>query len=113
MPKSHSRKVTEIDPRSIVVHFSDAVRSAFGDLAAAIHFSEHFDGDIRNELQDWAKGKPRSIHSVLIAFPCIAEETSKHIRATDDKLAQKAWTEITRQMLKDGFTLTKYQSIEK
>jgi hypothetical protein len=113
MSKSHARRVADVDPDSILVRLSPEVRNAFGDLAAAIHFSEHFDADMRDEVKDWAVGKPRSIRSVLVAFPCIAEETSRHIRATGDKRAEDAWRAIGRQMLEKGFTLVKQHKISR
>lgn len=92
---------------SIKVSFSPAVRSAFADLAAAVHFSEHFDDGMRRELQEWASGKPQSVHSVILALPSIAGETFAHIQATGDARAQLAWDEISSQMGEKGFTLSK------
>lgn len=103
----HRRKATELEARDIDVHFSPKVTQAFRDLAAAVHFSEHFDGDIRRIVQDWAAGKPKSVHDVLIALPSIAGETFRHIAATGDERAQEAWDEISAQMNEKGFTLTK------
>ena len=103
---THSRKVAEIDARDIKVHFSPAVRSAFGDLEAAVHFSEHFDGDILRTVQDYAAGKPKSVHDVLIVLPTIAGETMKHVKATGDKRAEEAWNEIAGQISENGFSLT-------
>jgi hypothetical protein len=103
----HRRKANELDASEIDVHFSPRVTQAFRDLAAAVHFSEHFDGDIRRIVQDWAQGKPKTVHGVLIALPSIAGETFRHIAATGDERAQEAWDEIGSQMNEKGFTLTK------
>ena len=107
MPTSHARKTTELDPKGVEVHFSPEVRSAFADLAAAVHFSEHFDGDVYSILQDWAAGKPASVHEVFTALPLIAEETTSHIRKTGDERAVEAWREISLKMPEKGFSLTK------
>ena len=113
MSPSHSRKASEIDPRSVKVHFSPEVTQAFGDLSAAVHFSEHFDGDMQRVVQDWAAGKPDSIYAVLIALPVIAQETFKHVRATGDERASEAWRKISGELLESGFTLTKERGREK
>lgn len=110
MSRSHIRSVHNVDPRSVAVHFSPAVRNAFANLEAAVHFSEHVDGDIRSILHDWASDKPRSVHDVLSALPVIAEETFRHIRATGDQRAEEAWREICNQMPEKGFILSKSRS---
>jgi hypothetical protein len=102
----HARKATELDANGIEVHFSPEVKNAFADLAAAVHFSKHFDGDILSIVQDWASGKPLSVHSVFISLPLIAAETSRHVRATRDERATEAWREICLKMPEKGFTLT-------
>jgi hypothetical protein len=68
---------------------------------------EHFDDGMRRELQEWASGKPQSVHSVILALPSIAGETFAHIQATCDARAQLAWDEISSQMGEKGFTLSK------
>ena len=103
----HQRKANELDASEIDVHFSPRVTQAFRDLAAAVHFSEHFDGDIRSIVQDWAQEKPKTVDGVLIALPTIAGETFRHIAATGDERAHEAWEEISSQMNENGFTLTK------
>jgi hypothetical protein len=110
MPMSHARKASELDPRSVEVKFSPEVRGAFADLAAAVHFSEHFDGDMLGILERWATGTRQTVHDIFISFPLIAEETFKHIHATGDKRAAKAWREIGSEMLEYGFTLEKSRS---
>lgn len=102
---AHTRKTAGLDARGIQIHFSAKVRSAFADLAAAVHNSDHFDKDALAILQDWAVGKSNTVHDVLTAFPLIAEEVSGHIRATDDKLAERAWRELALRMPENGFTL--------
>jgi hypothetical protein len=104
MHDRHASRETELNPREIKVRFSPAVVSAFSDLAAAVHFSEHFDADMRNILQEWAAGKVPSAHSVLTAFPLIAGETFRHIHATNDAKAKEAWDEICGQLSEQGFT---------
>jgi len=110
---SHSSKATELDARGITVQFSPKVTEAFQDLAAAVHFSDHFDGDILKIVQDLATGKPKSVHGILISLPSIAAETFRHIAATGDKRAREAWDEVSAQMSEQGFTLTKIRAREK
>jgi hypothetical protein len=106
MVGSHASKAaSEIDPMNVVVKFSPQVTEAFGDLAAAVHFSEHFDGDMLRTVQDYAAGKPRSVHDILISLPVIASETFKHVHATGDQRASEAWSKIGLEMLENGFTL--------
>jgi hypothetical protein len=102
-----------MDPRNVEIHFSSEVRSAFADLAAAMHFSEHFDGDMLSIVQEWAADKTPSVLDVLTAFPLIAEQTFKHIHATGDQRAEKAWREIGSELLERGFTLEKYRFMTK
>jgi hypothetical protein len=110
---SHARKAAELDARNIVLHFSPEMKRALGDLAAAVHHSEHVDPDVRKVLQHWAAGQKQTIHDVLIAFPLIAEETFRHIRATGDQRAEDAWREICNQMPERGFILTKTPALGK
>lgn len=102
---SHARKTAEVDSRELLVHFSPEMMSAFSDLAAAVHFSEHFDGDILSIVEGWAAGKDATVYGVLIALPSIAEETFGHVHATGDKRAAEAWREISLKMPEKGFSL--------
>jgi hypothetical protein len=104
---AHAKKLNTLDAAQIEVHLSRDVQQALSDLEAAVHFSEHFDGDIRDILGDWAKGKHPTIHEVLTAFPLIAEETSEHVRMTNDIRAQEAWRELCLKMPERGFELQK------
>jgi hypothetical protein len=113
MPKNHSAKLSEIDPASILVTFSPEVREAFRSLSAAVHFSQHFDPDIRHILDDLAEGKPKSIYGILVSYPAIAGETARHIRDTNDKRAEEALSEISVRMVDHGFTLTKDRKVAK
>jgi hypothetical protein len=105
VPLSHTRKTSELDPKGIEVKFSPEVRSGFANLAAAVHFSNHFDEDMRGILEHWATGTRQTVHDLFISFPLIAQETFKHIHATGDKRAAKAWREIGSEMLERGFSL--------
>lgn len=104
---SYTRKATEMDPKAIEVHLSLEVRRAFGDLAAAVHFSERFSGNMLRTLQDLAEGKALSVDDLVGSFPLLAEETFRHIHATGDERAAKAWHEIGSELLENGFTLAK------
>ena len=103
---SHAHKAAEVEARDIKVQLSPAVTSAFSDLEQAVRGSEHFDGDIIRIVQDYAAGKTKSVHDVLIGLPAIAMETMKHVRATGDKRAEQAWEDIAAQMNENGFSLT-------
>ena len=105
MRATHQEKPGQLDPGSIEIRFSAEVVRAFRDLEAAVHFSEHFDGDVQAILHSWATGKPQTLHDVLVALPLIAEETFRHIRATDDQHAELAWREVCNQMPEKGFTI--------
>lgn len=109
MSARHADKANEIDPRGVEVRFSAEVRRAFSDLAAAVHFSEHFDRDTLRVVQNWATDKPQSVSGVLSALPSVAEETFEYIHATGDKRAAEAWSEIAKMMPEKGFTLTKHR----
>lgn len=106
MPDSHRGRLDELDARNINVRFSQRVKSALADLDAAVHFSEHFDGDAYAILRDWAKGKAPSVHDVMVALPLIASETFRHIQATGDRRAEEAWDQLCSDMLEHGFALT-------
>lgn len=105
MPPGHRSRLNELDADGIKVHFSSGVKSALADLEAAVHFSEHFDGDAKAILNSWGHEAP-SIHDVMVALPLIAEETFGHVRATGDKRAEDAWRKLCDQMPEHGFTLT-------
>jgi hypothetical protein len=92
-----------------MVHLSPEVRAAFADLAAAVHFSEHFDADTFSLVQDLAADKALSVFDVLAAFPLIAEKTFAHIHATDDKRAAEAWFQIGSELSERGFTLAQFR----
>ena len=105
MTPTRARNLNNLDPNQIEVRFSDRVRNAFADLEAAVRFSEHFDGDIREVLRDWAEGKRTSVHNVITALPLIAEEAFAHARATKDPRTADAWREICLGMPESGFQL--------
>ena len=110
MHGSHARKKTELDGRDVEVQFSPRLRHALADLAASLHFSEHFDGDIYGILQSWSEGKRQTVHDILVAFPSVAEEAFRHIEATGDQRTRDAWSEIRTQMPEEGFALTQKAS---
>jgi hypothetical protein len=107
MSARHEQRITEMDPRRVEIRFSDGVLQAFGDLAAAVHFSEHISPETHSTLQDWATGKIQSVQDILVGFPSIAEEIFQHIHATGDKRAAEAWSNIGIEMLERGFTLAR------
>ena len=112
MSASHSRKASQMDPRGVNIQFAPEVRQAFGDLAAAVHFSEHFDGEMLKTVQEWAAGKPASVHDVITALPVIAKETFQHVHATGDLKAAEAWGNLGSELLERGFTLEKQRRVE-
>jgi len=105
MSASHTRRVSELDPKKVTVHLSEGVRHAFADLAAAVHFSKHFDQGMLQTVNDLAAGKHLSVDDVMGSLPLIAEHTFNHIHAEKDERARKAWQEIGGALLEDGFTL--------
>ena len=108
MTGSHSRKIAELSPGDLRVHFPEALRKSFGDLAAAVQFSEHFDqGHILSIIQDWSSGRTTTVQGFAMALPEIAEETLKHIQATDDERAAQAWEDIKLEIGERSFTLEK------
>jgi hypothetical protein len=107
MSGGHTRKASELDPRKVEIHFSPEVQRAFGDLAAAVHSSEHFDPDMLKTVQEWAGGKPATVQDVMIALPALAQESLKHAQATGDNRAEAAWGAIGSELLEKGFTLSK------
>jgi hypothetical protein len=106
MAKSHRDRASGLDPKNVQVSFAPEVCEAFGDLAGAVHFSEHFDGDMLKSLHEFAAGKAASVDDVIGILPLLAGEAFRHIRATDDKRALSAWQEIGSTLLEHGFTLT-------
>jgi hypothetical protein len=109
----HRRKVTEMDPRGVDIHFPPEVQRAFADLAATVHSSEQFDSDVLKTVQEWASGKAPSVYDIMTAFPLVAEETFKHVHATGDQRAADAWGQIGSELLEKGFTLDKQRRREK
>jgi hypothetical protein len=102
-----NRKRDEVRPRELIVHFSDNVRSAFGDLAAVVHRSEHFDEGMVRIVQEWAGRIDPTVHSFITALPTIADETLRYVIATGDKRAAQAWGEISGQLSEiEGYTIT-------
>jgi len=105
MTESHSRKLTGIDPNSLKINFSEGVQGAFGDLAAALHFSETCSDDTLTTIRDLSQGKPISVFDMILSFPLMAEDVFEHIHKTGDQKAAKAWHEIGSEVLERGFTL--------
>jgi hypothetical protein len=103
MTKSHSSRVGELDPNTTTIDFSPEVRSAFRDLAAAVHFNEKFDGDTLLTIQEYADTKKPSVYDLLTAFPLIAKDTFEH----GGKKAREAWDNLGSELLEYGFTLQK------
>jgi hypothetical protein len=105
MTGSHPRTRAKTSPMSLSINFPPEVRRAFGALAAAVRLSDHFDGSLRSIVEDWAVNQSTSVFDVVASFPAIAAETFKHVRATGDDLAEKAWGEISSGLLEHGFEL--------
>lgn len=88
------------------IKFSPNVRAAFGDLAASVHFSMHFDPDIRLVVQSWASENDLRVSDVIVAYPAIAWEAMRHIEATGDEHARAALNLIRHRMPENGFILS-------
>jgi hypothetical protein len=104
---SHVGKVSQSDPRAVLVHFPQGVRSAFSDLAASVHFSDHFDRETLPMLNNWAAGKPVTLEEFVLGMHEVAGELLKHVKATGDERARAAWEEIGGQLIEHGFTIAK------
>jgi hypothetical protein len=91
----------------MLVNLSPEVRRACLDLAAAVHFSEFFDAEMAQMLEDWAAGKAVSLDELVVGISLIADEAHSHVRATGDPHALSAWKAIGRQLLEKGFTVAK------
>lgn len=96
---AHAQRATEIDQNTVTLEFSEDVLRAMRRLEAAVHGSSHFDGDIFENLQDYASGKPIRVDSALSAMVHFTREAMNHIHATGDKLAQKALDEFAIQIM--------------
>ena len=107
MAKPHLSRVGELDPCSTRIDFPPQVRSAFRDLAVAVHHSEHFDPLILQTVQEWADTRKPSVEDVVTSLPVIASQTFEHIQETGDKLARQAWSDISGELLEHGFTMQK------
>jgi hypothetical protein len=100
-------KIDEMDPKRVTVRLSEGVRKALSDLAAAVHFSSHFDQGMLQTVNDLAAGKAMSVDDVVGSLPLIAEHTFDHIYAEGDERARKAWQALGHAFLEEGFTLVK------
>ena len=108
-----TRKPQTLSPKSVKLHPSAEAQHAFGDLAAAVHFSDHFDGLILSVVDDLAGGKALSVEDFVTALPVIVEETFRHIHATGDDKAAKAWRAIAEGFSEHGLTLTSNRRSER
>jgi hypothetical protein len=107
MTTERQRPSETLDPLRISVHLSDDARRAFGDLAAAVHFSDHFDPTICSILEDMAAGKRVTVGGMLCALPEIASETFKHLQATGDERVAEAWHEVSESFSEFRYTLSR------
>lgn len=107
--KSRWRKTGTLDSDNVEVDFAPEVRDAFRDLAAAVHFSKHVSPEMKAELQDWAEGKPASVRGAMATLAITAQEVFKHIHATGDEKARKAWNDICGELTERDCTLTSYR----
>ena len=101
MTESYQSKVSAIDPESMRVDFSPEVRSAFRDMAAALHFSDKVSPEMLSIMQEWADSAKPGVQSVLVAFPALAQA----VFASGNRKAKDAWKELGRAMLDHGFSL--------
>jgi hypothetical protein len=98
-PTAHTRRATEIDQSTVTLTFSEDVLRAMRRLEATVHDSAHFSPEILENLQHYASGKPLRVDSALSGMVRITREAMKHIHATGDKLAEKAFDEFTIQIM--------------
>jgi len=88
------RKITELKADEVTIQFSTEVRQSLRDLEAAVHFSDHFDPDVRHTLRDLADGTRVTIRDLVGSLPLIIAETINHIHATNDQRARQALLEL-------------------
>jgi hypothetical protein len=96
----------EVDARSLKVKFSADVLDALREVAALARLSEHFDTGMAETLREWSDGRPTTVHDVMTAWPSIAGEISRHIRATNDAKIKEAWDAVCLQMPESGFRIS-------
>ena len=100
----HAEKT--VDPRSLLVSFSEPVQDSFNDLAEVAHKSEHFDHEISEILDSWSKRPSISLHEMIISLPLIAEQLAEHVRATGDQNAMDVWRGLCTQLPENGFAIS-------
>jgi hypothetical protein len=113
MRKQYRQRISEMDPTEVEIHFSSAVRQAFQNLSAAMHFSEQMEPDTKSILKDWADGKSDSVRGVVTSLASIAEEVFKHVNLNDDERPAEAWAAVTDALVDHGFTLARIRSRSK
>jgi hypothetical protein len=105
------RRSTEMDAETVMIQFSPDVVRGFARLEAAVHDSPHFSPDILENLQEYAAGKPLSVHSALTAIAFVTREAMHHVNATGDDSAKRALDSFVGDLLgKDDrppFAITK------
>jgi hypothetical protein len=114
MTGRHSKRATEIDEGSLLVHFSPEVRQRFARLEAAVCDSPHFAPEILDILSDGALGEPETVGGTIVAIAAVVRETQDHIHATGDTKTRdllddliEALVPIGKQHLPPPVTVTK------
>lgn len=95
----HRRQVSEIDPGTLRVQFSDDVIRSLNRIEAAVHDSKHFDSDLLVNLQDLTSGKPIPVSYALSEVALITRETMKHVHATGDTKAAEALDQLIAEFI--------------
>jgi hypothetical protein len=100
-------KTEMLSPSSVKVRLSVEAQRAFGDLAAAVRFSDYSDKRILSIVEDFANGTNFSVEDVICSLPLIAADTFRHIHACGDGRAEQAWRAIGEALSEHGFSLAK------
>lgn len=98
----HVRTSTPLNVDNVSVQLSPQMLRCLSRIEAAVHDSDHFDPDIKKNLQDYASGRPFS--SIRMAFSGIAiitQETMEHVYATGDRHAKDALEDFINQFYKE------------
>jgi hypothetical protein len=95
----HTQRATEIDQSTITLKFSEDVLRAMRRLEAAVHGSKHFDSDLLQNLERLTSGEPIPVDHAVSEIALITKETMKHIHATGDKLAERAFQDFLDQIM--------------
>ena len=97
----HAGDTQKFNHEDVKIKFSPDMVRCFARLEAAVHDSQHYDGDLLENLRDLTSGKPCSVQMALTEMSLITEETMKHVQATGDTRAKKALDDLQTCLMED------------